>query len=359
LLLHTYDQCHEALAAAVLRRHRQGEIVMTSKTLRQPDIKERLAQLGYLLKHTFSLVGRAPGITRPWIRMTLYAVVMVSLFFISVIALWVNNGSIGTPALLLSLGMFVYKYFYYVRQELRQSWLVGEALKGQNRSATEAAARVKTLKGAARGIALFEMVFSGMLSWALRTGPGGALMTLLLKGIGEVWDLVNHYLLPSVIIDGHGIRDSVSRMGRLKENVPETLIGVFGIDVAAKAVGTIMFPVYALLTIGGVAAGIWVGDSLAGYHLGDLLAGTELAGAGPLPESLPVSALPLLIALWIGKLISVVLERLTTSVKVIYFSIFYMRITHADAMTPDVRDELEAYLRMEAGDPEPVASPAS
>ncbi|CAM3319563.1 hypothetical protein [Halomonas lysinitropha] len=330
---------------------------MTTGTLRQPGIKERVEQLGYLLKHTFSLVGRDPGILRPWIRMSLYAVVMVSLFFYSVISIWGNNG--GTLPLLLSLGMFVYKYFYYTRQELRQSWLVTEALQGHQRSAADAKARIKTLKGSARKIALLDMMLSGMLSWTLRSGPVGALMSLLLKGLREVWDLVNHYLLPSVVVDGHGIRESVSRMGRLRESVPETLVGVFGIDVASRAVGTIMFPVFAVTLLLGLVVGIWVGESLPAFLLGDPLAGTALAGAGPLPETLPISALPILVAVWIAKLFSVVLERMTTSVKVIYFSIFYMRITHADDIVEDIRAELEAFLRMEASDPDPVASPGT
>ncbi|MDR5892743.1 hypothetical protein [Halomonas mongoliensis] len=333
--------------------------MIDSNTLRQPAVKERVVQLGYLLKHTFTLVGRDPGILRPWIRMSVYGVVMASLFFISVIALWVNNGDIGTPALLLCLLMFIYKYFYYVRQELRQSWLVSEALQGHRRTASEAKARVKGFKGASRLIALFEMVFNGALSWALRIGRVGVLMAILLKGLREVWDLVNHYLLPSVVIDGYGIRESISRMKRLKENVPETLAGVFGIDVAARAVGTIMFPIYALMVLVGLLIGIWVGDPQSPYYLGDPLGGTAMAGAGPLPDTLPITALPILIALWIAKLFSVVLERMAASVKVIYFSIFYMRITHADDIVPEIRGELEAYLRMEAEDPEPVAAPGS
>ncbi|MGM0536196.1 MAG: hypothetical protein ACQER5_09005 [Pseudomonadota bacterium] len=332
---------------------------MTGDTLRQPGIRERIQQLGYLLKNTLSLVGRDPGILRPWIRMCLYAVVMVSLFFISVITLWVNNGNIGTPMLLLCLGLFCYKHFYYTRQELRQSWLVSEALKGERRSAAEARERMKTLKGAARCIALIDILFSGMLSWVLRFGPVGALMALLLKGMREVWDLVNHYLLPSVVIDGHGIRESVSRMSRLKENVPETLVGVFGIDVAAKAVGTIMLPVYLLLMLLGLIFGIWFGSVESAYYAGDPLVGTSLAGAGPLPETLPITVLPILIALWAAKLLSVVLERMATSVKVIYFSIFYMRITHPDDIQDDIRDELEAYLRLEVSHPDPVASPGT
>nr|WP_298248998.1 hypothetical protein [uncultured Halomonas sp.] len=332
---------------------------MTDRTLRQPDTRERVQQLGYLLKNTLSLVGRDPGILRPWVRMSLYAVVMTSLFFIAVIALWGGSGSIGSAALLLCLVLFVYKHFYYTRQELRQSWLVSGALQGQQRTAAEAGARVKTLKGSARGIALIDILLGGMLSWALRSGPGNALMTLLLKGVGEAWDLVNHYLLPSVVIDGHGIREGVSRIPRLKESVPETLVGVFGIDIAAKAVGTIMFPVYGLLVILGLIVGIWLGDPQSAYYIGNPLEGTSLAGSGPLPESLHITILPILIALWLAKLVGVVLERMAASVKVVYFSIFYMRITHPDDIVEDIRDELEAYLRLEAEDPEPVASPGT
>ncbi|HSH57434.1 MAG TPA: hypothetical protein VK965_05755, partial [Halomonas sp.] len=269
------------------------------KTLRQPEMRERVQQLGYLLKNTLSLVGRDPGILRPWIRMSLYGVIMSSLFFIGVIVLWGGGGGLGVLALLLSLAMFVYKYFYYTRQELRQSWLVGGALQGEQRTAAEAGARVKALASSARGIALIDILLSGMLSWALRSGPGNALMTLLLKGLGEVWDLVNHYLLPSVALDGRGIRDSVAQMPRLKESVPETLVGVFGIDIAARAVGTIMFPIYALLVILGVVMGIWLGDPQSAYYLGDPLQGSGLAGAGPLPEGLHITALPILIALWV------------------------------------------------------------
>ena len=52
------------------------------------------------------------------------------------------------------------------------------------------------------------------------------------------------------------------------------------------------------------------------------------------------------------------LERTTTTVKVIYFTVFYMRITHGDAIIDEIRGELDSYLRMEADDVEPVASPA-
>jgi len=148
-------------------------------------------------------------------------------------------------------------------------------------------------------------------------------------------------------------------MGTLKDNVPETLAGVFGIDIAARAVGSIMAPVYILLFIVALAIGLWVGDAVPAFYAGDARELLNNVEAGFLPEQMHFSWLPLLIAIWLGKLGSVVLDRLTNSVKVIYFSIFYMRITHAEDIIPEIRGELDSYLRMEAEDPEPVANPSS
>ena len=327
------------------------------KNLRKPGIGERLTQLAYLLKHTFTLVGRDPGIIRPWIRMTIYGLVMTCFFFAAIMAFVIGAQGLGSTLLAISVLLFIYRFFYYTRQELRQSWLVTEALQGRKRSADEAKARVKELAWTARKIALIDLTVSWFMAMARSNNKSGRLVRLLLRGIEEVWDLLNHYLLPSAAVDSLGIRDGVSRMGKLKDNVPETLAGVFGIDIAARAVGTIMSPIYFLLFIGAIALGLWVGDAVPAFYAGDIRAMFDNLDADFLPDPMHFSWLPLLIAIWIGKLGSVVLERLSTSVKVIYFSIFYMRITHVEDIIPEIRDELDSYLRMEAEDPDPVASP--
>jgi len=324
--------------------------------LRKPGIGERLGQLGYLLKHTFTIVGRDPGILRPWVRMAIYGMVMATLFFAGVFAIVVGARAFGGLLIAASALMFVYKFFYYVRQELRQSWLVSEALQGRTRSADEAKARVRELRPTYRRIALIDMLVAWILSMARKSDKAGALVRLLMRGLEEVWDLVNHYLLPTTAVDGCNVREGIGRMKVLKDNVPETLTGVFGIDIAARAVGTIMAPIYFLLVLGAIALGLWVGDSVAAFHFGDI---REMLGddvdADFLPEVMHFSWLPLLIALWFGKLGSVVLERVTTSVKVIYYSIFYMRITHIESIVPEIRGELDSYLRMEAEEVTPVA----
>jgi hypothetical protein len=145
-------------------------------------------------------------------------------------------------------------------------------------------------------------------------------------------------------------------MYKLRDNVPETLAGVFGIDIAARAVGAIMGPVYLLLVVGSGALGLWIGNDLPAFHVGEMAGLLGQAGIDVDAESLYFAWLPTLIALWIGKLGSVVLERTTTTVKVIYFTIFYMRITHADSIIDEIRGELDRYLRMEADDVAPMTS---
>ncbi len=323
-----------------------------TEQLRKPGIGERLTQLAYLLKHTFTIVGRDPGILRPWVRMAVYSIIMASLFFLAIFAFVLGSNGIGAMLIAASVLMFIYKFFYFVRQEMRQSWLVTEALKGERRSAAEAKARIKSLIWTCRKIALIDLAVAWMLNMARRSGKAGMLVRLLMRGIEEVWDLVNHYLLPSAAVDGLGIRESIGQMHRLKDNVPETLAGVFGIDIAGRAVGTIMGPIYFLLIVGSLALGLWLGEALPAFYAGDIAAWLE--HPEPLPETLHFNWLPLLLALWAGKIGSVILERVTTSVKVIYFSIFYMRITHLEAIVPEIREQLDSYLRMEAEDPEPV-----
>lgn len=330
---------------------------MNQQRLRKPGFGERLRQLGYLFKHTFTLVGRDPGIIRPLARMSIYGAVAASVFFCALLAFGLDADGTGVALLLAAIGLFIYKFFYYNRQELRQSWLAAETLQGRKRSAAEAGARVDELAWTARKLALIDMLVARLAQLA-RGEKAGFLVRIVAGALVEIWDLVNHYLLPAAAVDGLGIRDGVAGMKKLRDNVPETLAGVFGIDIAARAVGAIMGPVYLLLVLGSGALGLWIGNDLPAFHIGEMAGLLRQAGIDVDAESLYFAWLPTLIALWIGKLGSVVLERTSTSVKVIYFTVFYMRITHRDAILDEIRGQLDAYLRMEADDLEPVTSPA-
>ena len=64
----------------------------------------------------------------------------------------------------------------------------------------------------------------------------GFLVNMFLGFLEEVWDLVSNFMIPSVIIEEKSIKEIVPDLKKLKNNVPATLTGVFGIDFAGSAV---------------------------------------------------------------------------------------------------------------------------
>lgn len=91
----------------------------------EPNRRARLAQLGYLFKHSFTIVGRDTAIIAPVVRMIIYAAVMMLLFFIGIFLVFYGNGN-STWFLLAGALMFVYKFFYYSRAGLTLNRLVYE-----------------------------------------------------------------------------------------------------------------------------------------------------------------------------------------------------------------------------------------
>ena len=200
------------------------------KSLDNIGYKKRLAGVADLVKNTLSIIGRDKDIVTPWRRMVIYNMFMVILFFYAILAFY-QGWSFGGLALFISILLFLYKHFYNNKQEMRQSWIVYEVICGRDPSYKDGVKASKEVKSGIRKVAWLDilMIFVQKAKYV-----GGGFMMFLLrmfaKGIEEAWDLVNHYMLPSIAIDKLNIRDGISEMKKLKDRVPKTLAGVFGID---------------------------------------------------------------------------------------------------------------------------------
>ncbi|UUP16491.1 hypothetical protein NTH_00938 [Nitratireductor thuwali] len=313
----------------------------------RPALSERFMHLAYLLKHTATITNRDRDIFGPPIRMAVYALLPATAFFAAMWGFLVDADGTGMALLALSVTLFVYKFFYYNRQELALSWLVFETAAGRDRDGAEAAQRVSDLKPQARILALLDMG-SAWIARQRRRGNKGMINRLLLSALTEGWDMINHFLLPAFAIEGVGFRDGMSRLKAARENVPETLMGVFGIDILGRLVASIAAPLYVLMAVFGIIAGTVLAPVLpmafgAGVF-GDLLP-AEVLQYLPITAETRFNWLPLFICILVGRLLSAVFERLVTTLKVIYFTLFYARTLHADSLAEDIRAELDAYLR--------------
>jgi hypothetical protein len=303
---------------------------------------DRLSRIGYLLKHTGTVVGRDADIVTPWAWMIVYAVVMVTAFFVGVIGAFLGSFSLWGPGFGLAVLMFLYKYFFYNYREMGQSWLVYETICGRDRSYAEAKTAAKERKSGVRKLAGLDMLMAYLMS---QRGEGGGwgqkLVNLFLSGLQEVWDLVNHYMLPAIAIDRLTLTDGVKKMRDLRDQVPETLVGVFGIDFIGRVVGQVTGIFYVGLVL--VAGGAMY---LGGEALPEAFTFTfqeNPIGSGPLM----LNVLPLIIGVYVAKLAGAIFERTITSIKVIYFTIFYTQITHRDRIAEGLQDQLVSYLKME------------
>lgn len=330
---------------------------------RKPGLSERFSQLGYLLKHTATIVGRDRDILAPVIRTILFSVVLVTVFFAAIAAFVADAGGPGTVLLLVWLVLGLYHFFYFNRQELALSWLVFETAAGRDRSFPEATDRADELAPQRRVLALIDMV-AAWIAWRRNTSEKSGLLTnLVLGAMTEGWDLVNHFLLPAFAVDGVSFRDAMGKLRATRENVPETLVGVFGIDVMGRVVATLMAPLNVLLILLGIAIGTWGSSAMPaafeGGELGELLP-PEAFDYLPWTADTVFNWLPLFVCIFLGKLVSSAFKRVVTAVKVIYFTLFYTRVLHPDELAPDIRAELESFLTFGgqdgAGGPDAVAT---
>ncbi|MFW6094207.1 MAG: hypothetical protein ACODAC_09560 [Pseudomonadota bacterium] len=329
---------------------------MTTR-FRRPSLTERFTQLGYLLKNTATIVGRDADILQPLVRMGIYAASLVCVFF-AVVWLYAT-GANGTATMLLGVCTvaFVYKFFYYNRQELAMSWLVYETAGGRDRNLDDAHAQVRELGSQIRTLALLDMA-AAWIARRSRNDKQGFIDGLVLSALTEGWDLVNHFMLPVFAIERTGFKDGMERLRVVRENVPETLAGVFGIDILGRVVGGVMAPVYVILAVLGTAGGLflsgWFPAAFNAGEIGALLPADALAALN-LSGDTTFNWFPLATAIFLGKLFSAVFERVVTALKVIYFTLFYTRTVRPDALADDLRDELERYLEL-SGSGEQVAA---
>lgn len=313
----------------------------TAQSFDKLSFKKRMTSVFHLFKNTFVVIGRDDDIMKPFYRMITYSGVMVLFFFYFVFSFWYDLPFAGL-LFFFTILLFLYKYFYFNKQEIRLSWIVYKAITGHDPSYKESVTISKEVKSQVRKMAWIDigMAIASKSKSSGKQGIVNGIVNLIISGLGEVWDLINHYLLPSVAIDKLDIKPAVEKMKTLKDKVPETLVGVFGIDFLGKVVGKVVGPVYFILILLSLGAGILLGSILPSQEFNFNNPDFPLDGV-------VFSWIPLVGAIFIGKMFSTFFERMVTSVKVIYFTVFYTKITHPDSIADDLQEELTDYLKLD------------
>jgi hypothetical protein len=301
---------------------------------KQKSFADRMKDTGYLLKNSFSLVGANAGIVKPTVHMAIYSLLMTSLVVGALVLLLLRwHVGLGVGALLFTvLVLLPFKFFYRTRQKACQSWMTYQAITGKVTPYPEAHRHTAAEKGRLRFIAFVDLLvaYAGSQRGQNREGVSAFVTNLFLSALVEVWDLVNHYMIPGVVIEQKPLKEIVPQLKALRNNVPATLAGVFGIDFAGDVLKILLGPVYLVALAAGVGLSSLLGPSMP--HTSWMIQGHAYTWV------------PVLVVLYLICCAGGVLKACVESVKTIYFTIFYTAIMRPETIAPYLRSELTHYL---------------
>lgn len=297
---------------------------------------ERVRDTGYLLRNSFKIIGKNSDTLKPTVNMIIVAIILNTIFFGSLLS-FLTGRYIGWGILALVVLLFLLtpaKIFYNIRQKANLSWLVYNSITGSAISYQDAHKHTKLQKPDLRKIALAEVGLKYLGTQRSKEGGiGSVLMNLFMGALIEIWDLLSHYMLPGVVVEQKPIDKLVDEIKTLRNNVPATLMGVFGIDFVGHLVKLVLLPFY--LVIVALSVGV-------GYLLTSVIPSTVWT-----VEGFSFSWVPLFVGLFMVSIIASIVSKLVESTKVIYFTIFYSCITRPENIIEEMRMELTQFLRME------------
>ena len=309
-----------------------------TKPFTKKSFKNRMKDTGFLIKNSFTIIGKDEDIKTPLIKMIIFTTIIRIIFFISLIPIFSAFAhesinliafSIFTWIILVTI-IIPYRFFYDIRQKANQSWIVYNTLCGKDISYQDAVNHTKSEKGKLRLIGFVDLFLK--YSKAGRN-ENNFLVNLLLGFLEEVWDLLSHFMLPSIVIEQKKLKDIVPDLKSLKENVPATLTGVFGLDFAGSAITTLVMGIFVILFLISIGIG-WLLALVTDVGIIHLFGNANFA----------ISWIPGFIIIFIGSIASGIIKKLVESIKAIYFTVFYTSIKQPENIADDMREELTHYL---------------
>jgi len=319
---------------------------MIFESFTKKPFKNRLKDTGFLLKNSFKIIGKDKDIKTPTIHIIVLSSI-ITLFIYSAILIFILGKSTMAGTLLLCFTFLIlipFRFFYNVRQKADQSWIVYNTICGKDISYKEAHIHTKSEKGKLRIIAFVDILMQYANNQRRnKNGKGNFLINLFLGFLNEVWDLLSHYMLPAIVIEQKPLKEIVPEIKSLKNNVPATLTGVFGIDFVGNVVGSLFGGIFfiALLISMGVGYLISMFTKITIITIG----------------SFSFSWIPIFIMLFLISIVWGIYNKIVKSIKVIYFTIFYTSIKRPMNISQELRKDLTNYLLMQKSDFMPQQEP--
>ena len=290
--------------------------------------KDKLNQIKALFTGITSIVQKDSGILKPTYSLLIFSFFVNTLLFAGIILL-IEKSPLGIGLIFLWLLMGVYKHFFFVKKDAIQSTLVYQTIVNGKSDIHQAKESYKAISG--------KMFFVGLVDYFVSKGTEywnktNSIMRLLFSIIEEVWDLLKNFMIPVVVIENKSLKEAVEDLKILKWRIPETLVGVLWFDFAGKFLVGALFGIFVIILF--VMAGVSYGLPFI-VHLTTFTI-----------QWLSFSVSAIIFAFYLMVLIENVVAVLAESVKIVYFTTFYMLIQHPENINPEIAPKLIDFIEM-------------
>jgi hypothetical protein len=293
-----------------------------------------------LLSSSLKLFGergiRIPSFRRFWLA------TFNRLYVLCVVLFIVYGWHRGLGIFMIPVGIFILfpaAIFYNVRMKACQAQAAYTAITRGSTSFQEVKEATAKVKWSLRFFAIAELLIATEKSWGGENA--GRLARSLLSALETVFDVAEDLLLPAVVIEQKGISDVAAHLADLKKNVPAALTGAFGLDLFGSAISKLTWFLHLVLFALSVAIGLALGPYVPASIATPLPA--KLVSSLP---SMPaqVCLIPVFLAILISSLANRTLRIFVSSLKDIYFSVFYTSINRPLEIRQDLRESVTNYL---------------
>jgi hypothetical protein len=243
--------------------------------------------------------------------------------------------------------LFPYSFFYSTRMKACQAWMVYAAITNKTSTFEEAHEITQKQKWTLRLFAFIELIFSMKSSKNESKENKGIIAfiaSVVFSAFETIFDVAEDYLLPATVIEQKPIQETIGKLEQLKLNIPASLSGAFGFDIFGQAISSFTYFVHILI----LAAGAVVGFALTPIvpeHLLTNVPSEIVQSLNFIPNHIFLA--PVFVAFGLSSLLHRAVKISVSSLKNIYFSVFYTSINRPLEIKSQLRDSLTHYLNCE------------
>ena len=299
----------------------------------QKGLHDRLKDTLFVLKHSFSVVGKDKGITRPALHAAFFSFFIVTLLFFSLFVIFLKEDVLlGWIGIAVVVFIFLpWRYVYVVRQKACTAVIAYAAVGDHPVSYRDSYQHTHELRKHFGIVALIDFMlhFSGKHKSHSR-GMLAGFLNKFCPHLSDVQDLLSHYMLPAVIVEGKSLHELADELKGLKEGVHEDYHEAFGVDFSGHVVGHfLLVPILILFTL----------SLYIGYQFSYLTPDSLITVAG-----YSFSWLPPLLILYLAFVARGILHIFVEMAKVIYYTLFYIQIREQAHIVPTMRHKVTSFI---------------